>query len=615
MAWQKVSKEEYEKWAKANPGQVGRVGGQEVKSPYPEAQNLGVIGNFLRTLSTPFRKAAAMPESIISDLRGGGKFNSVFLTPEEEMRWEEDPLKSGAKGIAGLASFGIPGGSSAGTVGRRIASAAGKGALSGGLGGLGYSDEGDELQSILRGGLTGGVVGGALQGIGEGAQALANRQPKDNIISKFGEDLERNAVGIKTPKSPQGAQQADTLFDDVYSITNGDVTPKGLNSAYNRESSIIGKSIKASSASASLEDIAQQASQKLADEMGMTLDRARRLIDASAKRASVSGKLNAQSLASLKKITQPNALKVAKAFEIGGSPSAKIYSDYVLNEIADGILKSGLDDVGISAYTNLAKLYQAAPDVISKADKAGHITFANLKIPTGNIPQKAQIAVGKGLQKIGGGLNIGQGGADLISNLASAGQKGIPAISAIGGIEGQQTQDQFIDQGMYQQPQGPQINKLALAQAVLSGQISSTEANFLMDLLGSGAGEQKALTGNQSKATALQGSLDTLRNVWGTSGTGAKVGEMFGQGIGSNARILNNAKDSVKEDLGRLQSQGAINAQEREEFEKRLPNVWDSPQVVEQKFQSIQNVIDAYMLNSGVENNEGSALFNMLGLQ
>jgi hypothetical protein len=58
--------------------------------------------------------------------------------------------------------------------------------------------------------------------------------------------------------------------------------------------------------------------------------------------------------------------------------------------------------------------------------------------------------------------------------------------------------------------------------------------------------------------------------------------------------MLDQAKRAVAEDLGRLQSQGAINAEEREEFDRMMPNSWDSPEVVQQKFQAIQNRIDSY---------------------
>jgi len=102
------------------------------------------------------------------------------------------------------------------------------------------------------------------------------------------------------------------------------------------------------------------------------------------------------------------------------------------------------------------------------------------------------------------------------------------------------------------------------------------------------------MSANQSKAVALQQSLDTLRGAWEGSGSGTRFAETLGLNIGTGARSLDQAKAAVAEDLGRLQSQGAINPAEREEFDRMMPNSWDSPEVVEQKFIAIQNRIDAY---------------------
>ena len=182
----------------------------------------------------------------------------------------------------------------------------------------------------------------------------------------------------------------------------------------------------------------------------------------------------------------------------------------------------------------------------------------------------------------------------VLQPIISAGQRIAPAVGALSGGSKQTQQVQPIQQSTGTDMQGVNALNLMLAQEVLNGNISATEANAVLSLLGMDTGGEKAMSANQSKAAALQGSLDNLRGVWESAGGGARTMETLGLNIGTGARTLDQAKAAVAEDLGRLQSQGAINEQERVAFLQRLPNVWDSPEVVEQKFASIQNIINSY---------------------
>jgi len=190
----------------------------------------------------------------------------------------------------------------------------------------------------------------------------------------------------------------------------------------------------------------------------------------------------------------------------------------------------------------------------------------------------------------------------VLQPILNAGQRAVPAVAglAAGTPQGIRTQGvgtqptypttQGVPQGM--EAQGISPLNLMLAQEVLNGNISAAEANAVLSLLG--MSQDKDLTANQSKAIALQRSLDTLKSAWEGAGAGTKFAETLGINIGSKTRMLDQAKRAVAEDLGRLQSQGAINAEEREEFDRMMPNSWDSPEVVQQKFQAIQNRIDSY---------------------
>jgi hypothetical protein len=189
----------------------------------------------------------------------------------------------------------------------------------------------------------------------------------------------------------------------------------------------------------------------------------------------------------------------------------------------------------------------------------------------------------------------------VLQPILNAGQRAVPAVAGLAagtqgvGTQGVGTQPIYpTTQGVQQRMEAQGISplNLMLAQEVLNGNISAAEANAVLSLLG--MSQDKDLTANQSKAIALQRSLDTLKSAWEGAGAGTKFAETLGINIGSKTRMLDQAKRAVAEDLGRLQSQGAINAEEREEFDRMMPNSWDSPEVVQQKFQAIQNRIDSY---------------------
>ncbi len=176
---------------------TGATYGQQAQAAEP-----GLFSNLLRGITSPFRKgvgvAAEFGDTLSdliklsqgrTDLEEEDLFSAIqrgVLSEEERRQLERDPLQTGLKSGAGVLSFALPAGAAgATTAGGRIAQAAGRGALAGGVGGFGYSEEGEELQSILKGGALGGVLGGALQGVGELARA-ANKTGK--LLKKSGQE-------------------------------------------------------------------------------------------------------------------------------------------------------------------------------------------------------------------------------------------------------------------------------------------------------------------------------------------------------------------------------------------------------------------------------------------
>jgi len=622
--------EEARQWLAQNPNKAytNLTSGESIP------RQRGGLEKFFTNLTKPIRTfLPAVQESAytLQDLISAGKGDwrtaerpdrYLGMTEEESTAFREDPLKQGLKAGSALISYGMPTGpaASAVTPGARIASAAGRGAISGTMSGFGYSPEGEELSGTLTGGALGGLIGGATQGIGEASRAIKGRK-----LTELGEDIQKGGVGIKKDGVPYAESQSDKLFRDVDKITNGDISPKGIDKAYKRLSKTVDDSIKASSVVANTDDLMLEAAQRLVDEVGVSDDVALRLVNSALEKAKVKGPITAQGLATLKKATQPNALRVQRAFEVGGSPSRAIYADYLLNDISDKLLKNSIDDVGRGAYEGMAKLYQVAPDVIKKADKAGHITIANVKVPTANIPQKIQVGTGKVVRKMGEGLE-GGGLASLLSGAGSVAQRATPGIvGAAQSLTGRQEQPQLEGLGgmLPPQEQGPQIDQMALIQAVLNGDISTSEADWLMEMLGGGAGGQampktdsgrKAMVARDAALQALNileqdpsaaGKLQGLENIfYDVTGQANTATEYKAQIEGLRSQVFNA--------LGGT----ALSPTEKAQYEKFLPKQNDSPAQARQKLQILIPMMEALMgteVDMPSENNS-SALYQMLGL-
>jgi hypothetical protein len=178
-------------WLAQNPGAsfIDNRTGQRV-----ERQKSG-IENLILGLSKPFRSGVGVAQEFghtMGDLMNmaGGNYGAIgerpekyaLMSEEESRQLYEDPLQHGLKAGAGVMSYGLggppKGGYQAASALGRMGQAAGKGALASGVGAFGYSKEGEELESTLKGGLTGGIIGGALQGVSEIPGALRARGAK-----------------------------------------------------------------------------------------------------------------------------------------------------------------------------------------------------------------------------------------------------------------------------------------------------------------------------------------------------------------------------------------------------------------------------------------------------
>ena len=656
MALKYLNAEELEKWKAQNPGKTYfDTAGNPVSVP-STTKDLGFLGNLARTVSKPFRVGGGALQELgytVGDIVRMAQGKNPLerpeqyfgLTQEESQALYEDPLKEGLKSAAGVMSYAVPAGAAEGatTAGARIGTAAARGAGAGTLGSFALSESGKELETALKGAGLGALMGGALQGVGEGVKAVKSAKIA-NKLDDMADELQASALKKDIGIAPTTKQGKNILPKEVLETAN----KMGVKIKNPEDLKTFGQALYESNA-----NVANVAAQQL-DDLGRAVDITdikkplleqlaktrspelkapiQKVLDSIDSATGGSNTIPASELLNLKRewgklgnwnpLMDPAATTTAGAFE-----AAYIKA----NDLLDDAFKSA----GITGFKEANKALSLAIDADNWADRAianranrplwNDMTQDAAIAATvfgGGGPAAAAGAVGsKVMQRyaeplaegaLRGASKVARGASALpqvLQPILNAGQRAVPAVAGLAaGTQGMGTQGMGT-QGVGTQPiypttqgvqqrmeaQGISPLNLMLAQEVLNGNISAAEANAVLSLLG--MSQDKDLTANQSKAIALQRSLDTLKSAWEGAGAGTKFAETLGINIGSKTRMLDQAKRAVAEDLGRLQSQGAINAEEREEFDRMMPNSWDSPEVVQQKFQAIQNRIDSYKQN------------------
>ena len=654
MALRYLNAEELEKWKAQNPGKTYfDTAGNPVSVP-STTKDLGFLGNLARTVSKPFRVGGGALQELgytVGDIVRMAQGKNPLerpeqyfgLTQEESQALYEDPLKEGLKSAAGVMSYAVPAGAAEGatTAGARIGTAAARGAGAGTLGSFALSESGKELETALKGAGLGALMGGALQGVGEGVKAVKSAKIA-NKLDDMADELQASALKKDIGIAPTTKQGKNILPKEVLETAN----KMGVKIKNPEDLKTFGQALYESNA-----NVANVAAQQL-DDLGRAVDITdikkplleqlaktkspelkapiQKVLDSIDSATGGSNVIPASELLNLKRewgklgnwnpLMDPAATTTAGAFE-----SAYIKA----NDLLDDAFKSA----GITGFKEANKALSLAIDADNWADRAianranrplwndmtqdAAIAATVIRYSSsfgGGGPAAAAGAVGskvmqryaepmaesalRGASKVAGGASALP---QVLQPILNVGQRAVPAVAGLAaGTQGMGTQGvgtqpvypttQGVPQGM--EAQGISPLNLMLAQEVLNGNISAAEANAVLSLLG--MSQDKDLTANQSKAIALQRSLDTLKSAWEGAGAGTKFAETLGINIGSKTRMLDQAKRAVAEDLGRLQSQGAINAEEREEFDRMMPNSWDSPEVVQQKFQAIQNRIDSY---------------------
>lgn len=665
MAYRRVSKEEFENWVAQNPGGVARVNG--VETPVGGgAKDLGFFGNLARSVTKPVRALASMPEYLVQALSAAsrgetglqpGEYKSIFLTPEEENAWARDPLREGLKSSVGLGAGLIPGGGGAATsTAGKIGTAGARGVASGALGGLGYSDPGEELEGLGTGALWGGVLGAGLQGVSEAAGAL-KASKASNKLDDMASDLKTTAYKKKIGKAPTAKQgkydlvrESMKLADDFnYKVNSADDLYKfsdelfnsygGVANQYARNFDELGGAI-------SVQDIKKPLLDKIAKaktpELKAPYQKVLRSIDDATMGSDV---LSASDLLQLKRewgslgnwnqLTPTKERVVAKAWE-------EAYRS------ADDVLDSALSSAGMKDFRKVNKILSTAIEQQNWArraaasrsgqqvwtDMAQDATMFSTALGGGpggvagflaskGLQRYGEDIASKGLSGAGRVVRAVEGLGSILPGLASVGQRATPAI--VGATEAmperqetQEPQQEGLGGMLSPQEQGPQIDESALINAVLSGQISRGDAEWLMEMLGLQASETSNLETAISELERLYGagtpqslSLgDKSTGVIGLANKGIAAGKgAFNQDFADRKAAYDQARALAVGIINQARAAGVLNEGEYQTMIENMPNEYTTERVAQDWFQNVRRML----ANSGKsEETNNAAITNIM---
>lgn len=660
MALKYLNAEELEKWKANNPGGTYLDPmGTQVRVP-TTTKDLGFWGNLARTVSKPFRMGAGVAQEFgytLADLvnmaqgKGPAKRPEQYfgLTQEESQALYEDPLKEGLKSAAGVMSYAVPAGAAKGatTAGSRIGTAAARGAGAGTLGSFALSESGKELETALKGAGLGALMGGALQGVGEGVKAVKSAKIA-NKLDDMADELQASALKKDIGIAPTTKQGKNILPKEVLETAN----KMGVKIKNPEDLKTFGQALYESNA-----NVANVAAQQL-DDLGRAVDITdikkplleqlaktrspelkapiQKVLDSIDSATGGSNVIPASELLNLKRewgklgnwnpLMDPAATTTAGAFE-----SAYIKA----NDLLDDAFKSA----GITGFKEANKALSLAIDADNWADRAianranrplwNDMTQDAAIAATvfgGGGPAAAAGAVGsKVMQRyaeplaegaLRGASKVARGASALpqvLQPILNVGQRAVPAVAGLAaGTQGMGTQGvgtqpvypttQGVPQGM--EAQGISPLNLMLAQEVLNGNISATEANAVLSLLGMDAKSSqsnlpKTDTGRKAMVArdAAIGAYQLLQESPDVAGKTAGIENLlYGlTGAANQSTAYKSQIEALRSQMFNALGGSSLTPMEKEQYEKFLPKVTDSAARARQKIEQLVPMLEALM--------------------
>lgn len=623
MTYRQVTREQLEEYIKNNPGATYRVNGQEAQAPYQD-EDKDFLMNLLTTLSKPIRTVGGSAYSAIT----GKEKDNPFFTQREEAEYAKDPTIFGAKQAIGLGSYLLPVGAAKGVTGlKAVGQAAGRGILPGAMGGVAFSEEGKELGGALTGGLTGGLFAGALQGVGEIGRGIKATKLDKSGMSTYLDDIDDVTKVAKLPKKAKSALKSlseSAGFNDPSLSESKNI----LNYIKNRQ--LAGKTpgqtlenmtqefAKASQLKQEgLEEIGglsrsylEQAQNNFDDAIrykGLSLDKEGTGVYNDIRKTFLTGPQDAKSLDNIL-MKWNEAGRNAKGAQKMGLTGLYADASKSLRDVLRTTNPGGKYDIALKQLSQILGLDDEG--VVAAASSAAEKTGINLpmfqnagvygadiKTPfISNTISKARAGLAEGqLQRAIGsqGSPVSQEIPQLLQTLIQGGQRATPAVAGMMG--GQQEPQQPI-QPQQQLPQGVDgqgINalNLMLAQEVLNRNISATEANAVLSLLGM---DQGGATGKMTEsqrdyqlaAEAIEQAYGVLEQAGGAgklATLGGNIAGFFGSTSASSEyrAALDTATAFLRKALiGSGQSEAELK-------NLNLPKPTDEPEIAKQKIMTL----------------------------
>ena len=647
MALKYLNAEELEKWKAQNPGGTYYDPmGTQVRVP-STTKDLGFLGNLARTVSKPFRMGGGVAQEFgytLADLIRMAQGKSQLerpekyfgLTEEESQALYGDPLKEGLKSAAGVMSYAVPVGAAKGATGLKAVGQAGlKGAGAGALGGFGLSESGEELKGTLSGGVTGGLFAGALQGIGEvskGIKAAKISNKLDDMADELQASALKKDIGI-APTTKQGKNILPKQISEKASSMGVKIkSPEDLKS--------FGQALYESNA-----NVANQAAQQL-DDLGRVIDITeikrplleqlaktkspelqapiQKVIDSIDNATGGSNAISASDLLNLRRewgklgnwnpFMDPAATTTAGAFEAAYMRA---------NDLLDDAFKGA----GITGFKDANKAISLSIDADNWAERA--IANKSNRPLWNDMTQDAAIAAtvfgGGGPGAVAGavGSKVAQRYAEPIAEkalrgvskvtsglgalpqvlqpLITAGQRAVPALPGLTQRGGEElaTPPTGGEMGRIQAPQSQGINplNLMLAQEVLSGNISATEANAVLSLLGM---DQGGATGKMTEAQRdYQLAAEAIEQAYGVleqAGGAGKLATLGGNIAGFFGSTSASSEYRSALDTATAFLRKALIGSGQSEAELKnlnLPKPTDEPEIAKEKIRTLFPLLKA----------------------
>lgn len=526
---------------------------------------MSIIGDILKSISKPGRDIAelgrlistvrSIDPSINKDLDTLDKrlkaqkkveqYQPRYQTQEEQLGTFLRPVETTLRNAATVGSLAAPVGMAG-----NIASRAGAGALGGGLASYGMTPitQDTDIMKILGGAALGGAVGGTIGAVERG---LANRASRvsgmPSKVKEFGVETRGKAIGLDPNKiatkrgtgissATQGKRTINSFLNTMdelgIPVNTSEMASRGSDDAL----AILGDQFK--------RDILG----RVDDSIVYTSKDTGRLVNKIQSAFKNNPKItqNAQyqelvgDLLSLGDNYRPSQLNMVreKARELinwastSKSAVSERASRQVFNVIDDFFKQSvpGSSEV----LGKMKDIYTVRPFLQAKAPTAGAIKVGtastNIQVPSGALQERVPAAIGSALQK---GVQTPQLSPNVLSALGTG---GIYA-TRLGQALGQDTAPQIEQETMrYEQPQDSgetQATRTMLAQGILSGQISASEAEAVLSLLGmSGTGgaikQTEAQRDYQLAAEAIEQAYEVLEQTGGAGKLATAGGNIAG---------------------------------------------------------------------------------------